>query len=399
MIRRSQFTAAEVAMPVLVGLSVSHCLNDLLQAILAASYPLLKDNLALTFGQIGLITLVYQLAASVFQPVAGLFFDKHPFAWSLPAGMTFTLVGMVQLAFAPNLHWVLFAVFMIGVGSSVLHPEASRITSLASGGKRGFAQSVFQVGGNLGGSFGPLLVALLVAPYGRENIAYFAFVAIATILVMIPVCRWYKAFLRRAKWHPAESGIHHPMPLSNGWTIFAIVILMILIFSKYIYMTSLTSYYTFYLMHKFGLTVQNAQLHLFAFLFAVAAGTVIGGPVGDKIGRKYVIWGSILGVAPFTLVLPYASLEWTGILTVIIGFILASAFSAILVYAQELLPGRIGMVSGLFFGFAFGMGGLGAAVLGLLADHTSIDLVYKICAFLPLLGFLTIFLPDNRQKA
>lgn len=398
MIRRSQFTAAEVAMPVLVGLSISHCLNDLLQAILAASYPLLKDNLALTFGQIGLITLVYQLAASVFQPVAGLFFDKHPFAWSLPAGMTFTLVGMVLLAFAPNLHWVLFAVFMIGVGSSILHPEASRITSLASGGKRGFAQSVFQVGGNLGGSFGPLLVALLVAPYGRENIAYFALVAIATILVMIPVCRWYKAFLRRAKWHPAEAGIHHPMPLSQGWTLFAIVILMILIFSKYIYMTSLTSYYTFYLIHKFGVSVQMSQVFLFVFLFATAAGTLIGGPVGDRIGRKYVIWISILGTAPFSLLMPYASLGWTVVLSFCVGFMLSSAFPSILLYAQELLPNKLGLISGLFFGFAFGVAGIASAVLGNLADHFGIDAVYQVCAYMPLLGLVTWFLPDLKKR-
>ncbi len=391
--------AVKITFSILIILSLSHFFNDLLQSVISAAYPLFKEDLSLSFAQIGLITLVYQLAASVFQPLTGFLFDKHPISWSLPLGMTITMTGLINLAFATNLHWVLIAVFIIGIGSSILHPEASRIAFLASGGKRGLAQSLFQVGGNLGGSLGPLLVALLVAPYGRHNIILFAALALVAIVAMLPICKWYKSYLTRMKAKKTTASHRVQLPLPMDKTMFSIAILLVLIFSKYIYMASLTSYYTFYLMHKFGLTVQNAQLHLFAFLFAVAAGTVIGGPVGDKIGRKYVIWGSILGVAPFTLVLPYASLEWTGILTVIIGFILASAFSAILVYAQELLPGRIGMVSGLFFGFAFGMGGLGAAVLGLLADHTSIDLVYKICAFLPLLGFLTIFLPDNRQKA
>ena len=388
----------KTAFRVLVALSVTHCLNDSLQSVISAVYPLFKDDLALSFAQIGLITLVYQLSASVFQPITGLVFDKRPVAWSLPIGMSFTLVGLLNLAFSSTLHWVLISVFLIGIGSSVLHPEASRITSLASGGRRGLAQSLFQVGGNLGGSLGPLLVALLVAPYGRTHIALFSILAFVAILVMIPICRWYKAYLSRVKWQKKSGETHVEMPLSLGKTVFSISILLTLIFSKYIYMASLNSYYTFYLIHKFGVSVQTSQICLFVFLIATAIGTLAGGPIGDKIGRKYVIWGSILGVAPFTLILPYASLHWTGVLTVIIGFILASAFSAILVYAQELLPGRIGMVSGLFFGFAFGMGGLGAAVLGLIADHTSIELVYKICAFLPLLGMLTIFLPDNRHK-
>ena len=388
----------KTAFRVLVALSVTHCLNDSLQSVISAVYPLFKDDLALSFAQIGLITLVYQLSASVFQPITGWVFDKRPVAWSLPIGMSFTLVGLLNLAFSSTLHWVLISVFLIGIGSSVLHPEASRITSLASGGRRGLAQSLFQVGGNLGGSLGPLLVALLVAPYGRTHIALFSILAFVAILVMIPICRWYKAYLSRVKWQKKSGETHVEMPLSLGKTVFSISILLTLIFSKYIYMASLNSYYTFYLIHKFGVSVQTSQICLFVFLIATAMGTLAGGPIGDKIGRKYVIWGSILGVAPFTLILPYASLHWTGVLTVIIGFILASAFSAILVYAQELLPGRIGMVSGLFFGFAFGMGGLGAAVLGLIADHTSIELVYKICAFLPLLGMLTIFLPDNRHK-
>ena len=397
MIRRSQFTSSEIALPVLIALSLSHCLNDLLQSLLAASYPLFKEDLALSFGQIGLITLVYQMAASVFQPLAGLFFDKRPFVWSLPAGMCFTLVGLLNLAFASNLHWVLVSVFLIGVGSSILHPEASRITSLASGGRRGFAQSVFQVGGNLGGSFGPLLMALLVAPYGRHNIAYFAIVAFVAILVMIPVCRWYKAYLRRVKWRPANAVRHAPMPLPHGRTFFAIAILLTLIFSKYIYMASLSSYYTFYLMHKFGVSVQQSQIFLFVFLLATAAGTLMGGPIGDRIGRKYVIWMSILGTAPFSILMPHVSLAWTVVLSFCVGFMLSSAFPAILLYAQELLPNKLGLISGLFFGFAFGIAGIASAVLGDMADHYGIEAVYNICAYMPLLGLVTWFLPDLKQ--
>lgn len=397
MIRRSQFTSSEIALPVLIALSLSHCLNDLLQSLLAASYPLFKEDLALSFGQIGVITLVYQMAASVFQPLAGLFFDKRPFVWSLPAGMCFTLVGLLNLAFASNLHWVLVSVFLIGVGSSILHPEASRITSLASGGRRGFAQSVFQVGGNLGGSFGPLLMALLVAPYGRHNIAYFAIVAFVAILVMIPVCRWYKAYLRRVKWRPANAVRHAPMPLPHGRTFFAIAILLTLIFSKYIYMASLSSYYTFYLMHKFGVSVQQSQIFLFVFLLATAAGTLMGGPIGDRIGRKYVIWMSILGTAPFSILMPHVSLAWTVVLSFCVGFMLSSAFPAILLYAQELLPNKLGLISGLFFGFAFGIAGIASAVLGDMADHYGIEAVYNICAYMPLLGLVTWFLPDLKK--
>lgn len=397
MIRRSQFTSSEIALPVLIALSLSHCLNDLLQSLLAASYPLFKEDLALSFEQIGLITLVYQMAASVFQPLAGLFFDKRPFVWSLPAGMCFTLVGLLNLAFASNLHWVLVSVFLIGVGSSILHPEASRITSLASGGRRGFAQSVFQVGGNLGGSFGPLLMALLVAPYGRHNIAYFAIVAFVAILVMIPVCRWYKAYLRRVKWRPANAVRHAPMPLPHGRTFFAIAILLTLIFSKYIYMVSLSSYYTFYLMHKFGVSVQQSQIFLFVFLLATAAGTLMGGPIGDRIGRKYVIWMSILGTAPFSILMPHVSLAWTVVLSFCVGFMLSSAFPAILLYAQELLPNKLGLISGLFFGFAFGIAGIASAVLGDMADHYGIEAVYNICAYMPLLGLVTWFLPDLKK--
>ncbi|WAH53805.1 MFS transporter [Pseudescherichia vulneris] len=384
------------AFGILGAISLSHLLNDMLQSLILALYPLLQADFSLSFVQIGLITLTFQLASSVFQPVVGYYTDKYPMPWSLPIGMCFTLCGLVLLALAGSFHMVLLAAALVGTGSSVFHPESSRVARMASGGRHGLAQSIFQVGGNFGSALGPLLAALIIAPYGKGNVGWFVLAALLAIVVLAQVSRWYAAQHRVNKGHKA---VPERSPLPRNKVILAITILLMLIFSKYFYMASISSYYTFYLMEKFHLSVQNAQFHLFAFLLAVAAGTVIGGPVGDKIGRKYVIWGSILGVAPFTLVLPYASLYWTGVLTAIIGFILASAFSAILVYAQELLPGRIGMVSGLFFGFAFGMGGLGAAVLGLVADHTNIFVVYKICAFLPLLGMLTIFLPDNRHKA
>jgi len=387
---------ARTAFGILGAISVSHLLNDMLQSLILAIYPLLQDEFSLSFVQIGLITLTFQLASSLLQPIVGAYTDKHPMPWSLPIGMCFTLSGLVLLALASSFGMVLLAAALVGTGSSVFHPESSRVARMASGGRHGLAQSLFQVGGNFGSSLGPLLAALVIAPYGKGNVAWFVLAALLAIVVLAQVSRWYATQHRVNKGKPAVKVVN---PLPRNKVILAVSILLMLIFSKYFYMASISSYYTFYLMEKFGLSVQSAQFHLFAFLLAVAAGTVIGGPLGDKIGRKYVIWGSILGVAPFTLVLPYASLYWTGILTVIIGFILASAFSAILVYAQELMPGRIGMVSGLFFGFAFGMGGLGAAVLGLVADHTSIFLVYKICAFLPLLGMLTIFLPDNRHKA
>ncbi|SFT43011.1 MFS transporter, FSR family, fosmidomycin resistance protein [Kosakonia arachidis] len=386
---------ARTSFGILGAISLSHLLNDMIQSLLLAIYPLLQADFSLSFVQIGFITLTFQVASSLLQPVVGYWTDKHPMPWSLPIGMCFTLSGLVLLALAGNFTTVLIAAALVGTGSSVFHPESSRVARMASGGRHGLAQSIFQVGGNFGASLGPLLAAVIVAPYGKGNVAWFVLAALLAIIVLMQVSRWYAAQHRVNKGKKSVA-LHNPLPRNK--VILAVCILLILIFSKYFYMASISSYFTFYLMSRFDLSVQNAQMHLFIFLFAVAAGTVIGGPVGDKIGRKYVIWGSILGVAPFTLLLPYASLFWTGILTVIIGFILASAFSAILVYAQELLPGRIGMVSGLFFGFAFGMGGLGAAVLGLVADHTSIDLVYKICAFLPLLGILTVFLPDNRPQ-
>lgn len=385
------------AFKVLVALSLSHCLNDSLQSVISAVYPLFKEDLALNFAQIGLITLVYQLSASVFQPITGLVFDKRPVAWSLPVGMSFTLVGLLNLAFSSSLHWILISVCLIGIGSSVFHPEASRITSLASGGRRGLAQSLFQVGGNLGGALGPLLVALLVAPYGRRYIALFSVLAFVAILVMIPICRWYKAYLSQIKFERAAGTKHVEMPLPLRQTVFSISILLILIFSKHIYMASLNSYYTFYLIHKFGVSVQTSQICLFVFLIATAIGTLVGGPIGDKIGRKYVIWVSILGTAPFSLLMPHVGFAGTVGLSFCAGLMLSSAFPAILLYAQELLPYKLGLISGLFFGFAFGVAGIASAVLGNMADRFGIEAVYNVCAFMPLLGLVTWFLPDLRK--
>ena len=385
---------------VLVALSICHCFNDTLQSVISAVYPLFKEDLGLSFAQIGLITLVYQSAASVCQPLTGLFFDRWPSAWSLPTGMSFTLVGLLSLAFANTLSVVLCSVALVGIGSSVFHPEASRLTSLASGGKRGLAQSLFQVGGNLGGSLGPLLAAVLVAPYGRRHIALFSILAFVAIMVMIPIGHWYKRLLLRMK--REEGGAAHThiqMPLPMGKTIFSISILLVLIFSKYIYMASLNSYYTFYLIHKFGVSVQASQLYLFVFLIATAIGTLMGGPIGDKVGRKYVIWASILGAAPFSLVMPHVdNLFLTAVLSFCVGLTLSSAFPAILVYAQELLPYKLGLISGLFFGFAFGVAGIASAVLGNLADHYGIEAVYNVCGYMPLIGLVTWFLPDLKRK-
>lgn len=381
---------------ILGAISVSHLLNDMIQSLILAIYPILRGEFSLNFAQIGLITLTYQLTASMLQPLIGMYTDKHPKPYSLPVGMGFTLAGLLLLSVAPSFEIVLIAAALVGTGSSIFHPESSRVARMASGGRHGLAQSVFQVGGNFGSSLGPLLAAAVIAPYGQGNIAWFSLAALLAIIVLLQVSKWYQQQTRQSKGKP--KGHNNVKVLPRRTVVISLSILLVLIFSKYFYLTSISSYYTFYLIHKFGVSLQSAQIHLFAFLFAVAAGTIIGGPLGDKIGRKYVIWGSILGVAPFTLALPYASLYWTGILTVIIGVILASAFSAILVYAQELIPGKVGMVSGLFFGFAFGMGGLGAAVLGYVADLTSIDLVYQICAFLPLLGILTALLPNIEHK-
>ncbi|WP_145562790.1 MFS transporter [Yersinia aldovae] len=389
-------TIKRTSFSILGAISVSHLLNDMIQSLILAIYPLLQAEFSLSFAQIGLITLTYQLTASLLQPLIGLYTDKHPQPYSLPMGMGFTLSGILLLAVATTFPVVLLAAALVGTGSSVFHPESSRVARMASGGRHGLAQSVFQVGGNFGSALGPLLAAILIAPYGKGNVGWFSLAALLAIVVLLQVSKWYQQQQRAVHGKPVK--ILSAKVLPRKTVISTLAILMVLIFSKYFYLASISSYYTFYLMHKFGISVQNAQIHLFVFLFAVAAGTIIGGHLGDRIGRKHVIWGSILGVAPFTLVLPYASLYWTGVLTVIIGVILASAFSAILVYAQELIPGKVGMVSGLFFGFAFGMGGIGAAILGYVADLTSIELVYQICAFLPLLGIFTALLPNIDDK-
>lgn len=381
---------------ILSAISFSHLLNDMIQSLILAIYPLLQSDFSLSFAQIGLITLTYQITASLLQPIIGYYTDKHPQPYSLPIGMGFTLTGLLLLAMAETFPMILIAAALVGTGSSVFHPESSRVARMASGGRHGLAQSFFQVGGNLGASLGPLLAALVIEPYGKGNVGWFSLAALLAIVVLLQVSRWYKQQHRAA----SKRSAHHVevKVIPRKVVISSLTVLLILVFSKYFYLASISSYYTFYLIDKFGVSVQNAQIHLFIFLFAVAAGTMIGGPVGDKIGRKYVIWFSILGVAPFTLLLPHASLFWTSILTVIIGLILASAFSAILVYAQELIPGKTGMVSGLFFGLAFGMGGVGAAVLGQIADKTSIEQVYQYCAFLPLLGIFTVLLPNLEQK-
>ncbi len=382
-------------MLILAAASVSHGLNDVIQSLVPAIYPVLKSKFSLDFGQIGLITLTFQLTASLLQPFVGFFTDSRPLPFSLPAGMGVTLVGLLLFSVAPSYPYLLFAAGLVGVGSSIFHPEASRVARLASGGRHGFAQSLFQVGGNFGTALGPLLAAFIVVPLGQPSIAYFAVVAIIAIVVLSRVGRWYQGRLATPK--PA-GGAKLASPFSRRKVAVSISILMVLVFSKHFYLASIGSYYPFYLMAKFGLDKQTALVHLFIFLAAVAAGTIIGGPLGDRFGRKLVIWISILGVLPFTLLLPHVDLFWTTVLSVIIGLILASAFSAILVFAQELIPGRIGMVSGLFFGLAFGMGGLGAAVLGAVADHTGIEYVYEICAYLPALGLLAFFLPSLHHR-
>jgi MFS transporter, FSR family, fosmidomycin resistance protein len=384
--------------PVLLFISFSHLLNDAIQSLIPSIYPLLKSAFNLSFAQVGLITLTFQLSASLLQPCIGSYTDRNPQPFSLAFGMGLTLFGLVFLSFSESFSTTLLSVALIGLGSAVFHPEASKVAYMASGGKRGLAQSIFQVGGNTGSALGPLLAALIVVRYGRSHILYFSVLALVAIFVLITIGNWYKHHAHLTKPKLSKHLDHNAATLSKKKIIWSVVILLFLIFSKYFYLASMSSYYTFYLINKFGIPVQRSQIHLFIFLASAAAGTFIGGPLGDKFGRKYVIWFSILGVAPFTLLLPYVNLFWTSILTVFIGFILSSAFSAILVYAQELLPGKVGMVSGLFFGFAFGMGGIGSAVLGLLADHTSIAFVFKVCAFLPLIGFITGFLPDIREN-
>jgi FSR family fosmidomycin resistance protein-like MFS transporter len=394
----SQHTASDAlprtALPILVSLSICHLLNDMMQSLLPAIYPLLKSSFALDFGQIGLITLTFQFTASLLQPLIGTLTDRHPKPYSLAIGMASTLCGLLLLAQAPSFHALLLAAALIGTGSAVFHPESSRIARLASGGRHGFAQSLFQVGGNVGSATGPLLAAFIIMPRGQSSIAWFALAATVAILLLTRIGRWYAQRVPEMRSQRTE----HAHGIGRRRVGVALLVLGMLIFSKYFYLASLSSYYTFYLMHKFSLSAQSAQLHLFVFLGAVAAGTMIGGPVGDRIGRRLVIWISILGVLPFTLLLPHANLLWTTLLTVVIGVILASAFSAILVFAQELVPGRTGMISGLFFGFAFGMGGLGAAVLGQLADHIGIEAVYRLCAWLPAIGLLAGFLPRQVRR-
>jgi len=382
--------------PILFALSFSHLLNDTIQSLIPAIYPIIKTSYHLSFSQIGLITLTFQLAASLLQPFVGLYTDKKPQPFSLAIGMGFTLIGLISLSQSTHFYTILLSVCFIGIGSSIFHPEASRMAHAASGGKRGLAQSVFQLGGNAGSSLGPLLAAWIIVPYGQFSVIWFSVIALLAIIILTYVGNWYKGFmLSRSKKINIQAVVSQ---FSRQKVIFSVCILLLLIFSKYFYMASLTNYFTFYLIDKFHVSVQTSQIYLFVFLFSVAAGTLLGGPIGDKIGRKYVIWASILGTAPFALLLPHASLFWVGVLIVPIGMILASAFSAILVYAQELIPGKVGLVAGLFFGFAFGMGGIGSALLGKLADSTSIEYVFNICAFLPLIGLLTGLLPNIETK-
>lgn len=383
--------------PILFAIAFSHLLNDLLQIIIPSVYPLLKENYALSFTQIGMITLVYQLTASLLQPVVGHYTDKKPQPFSLAIGMCFTLVGLAVLAFAASYGMILFSVGLVGIGSSIFHPEASRVAYLASGGKRGLAQSIFQVGGNSGTAVGPLLVILIVLPFGQSYILWFLSFALLGIFVLIQVAKWYEKHLQYRQKNRIRTA-DYPPRLKKKQVKNSLVILLVLIFSKYVYMTSISSYFTFYLIKTFRVSIRESQLYLFLFLGSVALGTFLGGPIGDKYGRKYVIWFSILGSAPFALLLPYADLFWTGTLAVLVGLILSSAFSAILVFAQELLPGKVGMISGMFFGFAFGIAGLGSAVLGYVADQSSIDFVYRICSYLPLMGIVAYFLPDLKHK-
>ena len=394
---KTQNNVMPVVMPVLLLLSLSHFINDLLQSVISASYPLLKSELALTFTQIGTISLVYQLAASVFQPVVGSIFDRHPHPRSMPLAMSFTLTGLFILAFAENVPLITLAVFLVGIGSATIHPEASRITSLAAGGRRGFAQSLFQVGGNLGGSIGPLLVAAIVSVYGRHYIALFCILSFIGIICTGPICRWYGDYLANVKKGHKTLRPHVNPPLKPGATIAVICVLMLLIFSKYIYMASLTNYYTFYLIEKFGVSVSESQICLFVFLFSTAAGTLVGGPLGDRIGRKWVIWISILGTAPFSLLMPHANLTWTIVLSFCVGFMLSSAFPSILLYSQELLPNKLGLVSGLFYGFAFGVAGIAAAILGRFADSYGVIAIYRFCCYTPLLGLVAVFLPNLKR--
>ena len=386
--------ASPLVMRVIGACALAHLINDLIQAVLPSIYPMLKATYGLSFTQVGLITLTFQLTASLLQPWVGYYTDRHPKPWLLPAGMVCTLIGILMLSMVGSFPAILLASAMVGIGSSTFHPETSRVARLASGGRYGLAQSTFQVGGNAGSAFGPLLAAAIVIPYGQGNVAWFGLFAVFAILVQYGLSRWYRNHLNLFKLKQGSKATHG---LSKRRVTFALVVLALLVFSKYFYMSSFTSYFTFYLIEKFDLSVASSQLYLFLFLGAVAAGTFFGGPIGDRIGRKQVIWFSILGAAPFTLALPYVDLFWTSVLSMIIGFILASAFSAIVVFAQELVPGNVGMIAGVFFGLMFGFGGIGAALLGHLADIHGIEYVYTLCSFLPLLGILTIVLPSTKS--
>jgi FSR family fosmidomycin resistance protein-like MFS transporter len=386
-------TASETALGILVAISFCHLLNDMMQSLLPAIYPMIKSSYRLSFGQIGLLTFTFQFTASLLQPLVGAMADKTPRPYSLAIGMGSTLLGLLLLAFAASYSLLLVAAALIGTGSSVFHPESSRVARMASGGRHGLAQSVFQVGGNLGSSAGPLVAAFIVLPHGQSSVAWFSAAALLAIFLLVNVGHWYKA---HGVSRLANAG-NRPQVAPRRHVALALIVLLMLVFSKFVYLSSISSYYTFYLIEHFHLPVRSAQLHLFVFLASAAIGGMVGGPLGDRLGSKYIIWGSILGVLPFTLLLPHASLFWTGVLTVPIGMILASAFPAIVVYAQDLLPGRTGTVAGLFFGLAFGMGSVGAAVLGKLADHVGVVAIYQICAFLPLIGLLAAFLPDIHQ--
>lgn len=394
----SREAARKTVYSVIFAISFAHFLNDMLQSVVPAVYPLVKEEFNLSFTQIGLITLTFQLTASILQPFVGLYTDKNPLPMSLAVGMTFTFTGLLLFSFAGSFGILLLAVGLIGMGSSIFHPESSRVAHMASGGKKGLAQSIFQVGGNAGSSIGPLLAALIVMPYGMQGVSWVSLAAVVGVILLWQVGRWYANHLYLKQPPRTSHGGDTGRIISRRRIMGAIGILLILIFSKYFYLASMTSYFTFFLIDKFQVTAQQSQIYLFAFLAAVAVGTIIGGPLGDRFGRKYVIWFSILGAAPFTLALPYVSLFWTIVLAVIVGVIIASAFSAILVYATDLVPGKVGTIAGLFFGLAFGMGGLGSAILGNLADHTSIEFVFQVCAFLPLLGMVTGLLPNVEHR-
>ncbi len=388
---------ARPAFSVLGAVSFCHMLNDMMQALLPAVYPILRGGFSLSFAQIGTLTLVYQVTASILQPLIGFYTDNRPQPYSLPFAMLASMMGLVTLAFAPSYEVLLAGAAMLGLGSSIFHPESSRIARLSSGGAHGLAQSVFQVGGNFGSALGPLLAAYVVLPRGQTGLAWFSIAAIGGMVIMTGLSHWYRSNGHARR--PAKRAVTRHPSVTAGQTRLAMTVLVVLIFSKYIYLASITNYYTFYMMHRFELTIQSAQVCQFVFFAAVATGTIIGGPVGDRIGRKKVIWASILGVLPFTLALPYVGFEMTIALSIIIGVVISSAFPAIVVYAQELIPGRTGMISGMFFGLIFGVGGIGAAVLGSLADRSGIDFVYQLCSYLPVIGLLTVLLPNIESTA